>query len=356
MQINILIVDDIEANLISLEALLDTIDENYNIIKANSGHQALELALNEHIDLIILDIQMPDMDGFEVAQFLKLNKITKDIPIIFLTAAFKSKEWVDKGFELGAIDYLIKTIDENRQKDKQIFESSKMASMGEMIGNIAHQWRQPLSVISTSATGMQLQKEYGMLTDEKMNDMLEKINSSAQFLSKTIDDFRDFIKGDLSIAEFNIAELVEKALIIEEAIIIKYAIKIVKNLEQNLMVNNYSNLFLQCLVNIINNSKDILVTLDEANRFIFITAEEINNQAIISIKDSGGGVDKSIMTKIFDAYFTTKHQSQGTGIGLYMTYNMITKMNGTIEVKNETFEYNNSSYTGANFIITLPLK
>ena len=372
MQINILIVDDIKANLISLEALLETIDKDYNIIKANSGSEALEFTLSQDVDLIILDIQMPDMDGFEVAKLLKLNKNTKDIPIIFLTAAFKSNEWIEKGFELGAIDYLtkpidenqfinrirlysklIKTVDENRQKDKVLSEQSKMASMGEMIGNIAHQWRQPLSMITTAASGIQMQKEYDLLTDDFLEEMLGKINNSAHYLSQTIDDFRDFIKGDTKSCEFNVSGYLEKAFIIEDAILKNNSIKLIKSLDRNITVDTYGNLFLQVVINILNNAKDALKSVDEDERYIFIELTKEDSKIVLSIKDNAGGIPEDIIPKIFDAYFTTKHQSQGTGLGLYMTYNMIHSMNGSIDVENSTFTYNEKEYTGAKFLIKI---
>ncbi|MEA3499234.1 MAG: hybrid sensor histidine kinase/response regulator [Campylobacterota bacterium] len=368
MQINILIVDDVKANLISLEALLETISENYNIIKANSGIEALEITLSQVIDLIILDIQMPYMDGFEVAQLLKSNKKTADIPVIFLTAAFKSDEWIHKGFELGAVDYLTKpidenqfinrislytklihTIDDNRKKDEILHSQSKMASMGEMIGNIAHQWRQPLSVISTASTGIQLQKECNCLDDKFLNDMLEQINNSAQFLSDTINEFSEFLNNDTQKEDFNISKYLEKALNIEEEMIIANSIKIIKDIDESLIAKNYANLFIHIIINIINNSSDAFKSKDIDEKYIFIELKKDNNKVVINIKDNGGGIDEDILPNIFDPYFTTKHQSQGTGLGLYMTYNMVENMDGTISAKNCIFEYNNKEYKGAEF-------
>jgi len=371
MQINILIVDDVKANLISLEALLETIDNNYNIIKANSGTEALEVTLSQKVDLIILDIQMPDMDGFEVAELLKLNKKTVDIPIIFLTAAFKSEEWVHKGFELGAIDYLtkpidenqfinrislytklIKTIEDNRHKDVILHEQSKMASMGEMIGNIAHQWRQPLSVISTASSGVQIQKEYGNLTDDYLEDMLNKINDATQYLSSTIEDFRSFVKGDNKKLNFNISEYLYKALKIENSTLNEKNIKLIKDIDNNLIINSYGNLLIQVVVNILNNSQDALEKIDKDNRYIFIELNKKNDKAVLKIKDNAGGIDESIISKIFEAYFTTKHQSQGTGLGLYMTYNMLNSMGASIDVENCILKYKDNEYRGVEFIIT----
>lgn len=118
MNINILAIDDVEANLYSLENLIDILDikkDNLNltVLKATSGAEGLKIAMNGSVDLIILDIQMPEMNGFEVAKFLKSNYKTKDIPIVFVTAAFKSEEFVKNGYELGAVDYFLKPIEKN---------------------------------------------------------------------------------------------------------------------------------------------------------------------------------------------------------------------------------------------------
>ncbi|MEA3354808.1 MAG: hybrid sensor histidine kinase/response regulator [Campylobacterota bacterium] len=375
MQINILIVDDLEANLISLEALLQEVGEDYNIIKASSGIEALEITLSQQVDLIILDIQMPEMDGFEVAQLLKANKKTASIPVIFLTAAFKSDEWVHKGFELGAVDYLTKPIDENqflnrislytrlitsieenRKKDKVLHEQSKMASMGEMIGNIAHQWRQPLSIIRTAASGIQVQKEFDSLSDDFLNEMLEKINDSTEYLSQTIDDFRDFVKGDAKPVIFKVSKSLNKAFIIEESVLRNNDITLITdNLDETIEIENFSNLFLQIIINILNNAKDALKNID-GEKLIFVKLKEDNSKVQIDIQDNAGGISSEVMPMIFDPYFTTKHKSQGTGLGLYMSYNMMQNMHGDIKVSNKTFQYNGKSYKGALFSLVFNKK
>ncbi len=375
MLIDILIVDDVKANLISLEALLESIDYDFNIIKANSCLAALECVLSKKPHLIILDIQMPEMDGFEVAQLLKANKDTQDIPIIFLTAAFKSEEFIEQGFVLGAVDYLtkpidehqfanrinlytklIKSVEENRQKDLILNEQSKLVSMGEMIGNIAHQWRQPLSVISTGITGMQLEKTYGLLTDEKFENTCEIINNNAQYLSKTIDDFKNFVTGERVKKPFNLKKDIDSFLHLVEGTIKSTNIQIILSLDENIILDGYENELTQCLINIFNNAKDVLLSNEEMNRFIFITTKLENNQIIIQVKDNGGGILENVINRVFEPYFTTKHQSQGTGLGLHMTYNLIVEgMNGTLDVYNREYMYNNQEQKGAEFVIKFSL-
>ncbi|MCK5111214.1 MAG: cache domain-containing protein [Arcobacteraceae bacterium] len=250
----------------------------------------------------------------------------------------------------------VRDITEQRYKDKLLYEQSKMASMGEMIGNIAHQWRQPLSVISTAATGMKMQKEFNMLTDKSFNETCKAINKNAQYLSKTIDDFSDFIKGDRNKTIFSLEDNVDSFLHLVEGSIKSYHIKIILDLEEDIKIDGYENELTQCLINIFNNAKDILNEKEVKDKLIFITTSIHDGNAIIKIKDNASGIPNDILPKIFEPYFTTKHKSQGTGLGLHMTYNLIVDgMGGNIEANNVSYEYKGKSYTGAEFIIILPL-
>jgi signal transduction histidine kinase len=244
-----------------------------------------------------------------------------------------------------------------KQKDKLLFEQSKMASMGEMIGNIAHQWRQPLSVISTSATGLQIYQEYNNLTEEKVKNACELINKNAQFLSTTIDDFKNFIKGENKKSTFYLQDAIDQLLQIINPVIKNNKIKLVFTIQEDLQITSYSNELIQCLMNICNNAKDALISVNESDRYIFFTALASGDNITITIKDSGGGIDEQIISKIFEPYFTTKHQSQGTGLGLHMSYNLVVNgMNGTIEASNANYTYKDKEYRGASFKITLPIK
>jgi len=242
-----------------------------------------------------------------------------------------------------------------RAQDKLLSEQSKLAAMGEMLGNIAHQWRQPLSIISTGATGMQAQKEYGLLNDEQFNKTCNIINDNAQYLSKTIDDFKNFIKGDRVKEVFTLEENINSFIHLVEGSIKTYNIKLILNLEKGLKINGYTNELIQCFINIFNNSKDVLKNIDEENRLIIITSYTKENNIIIKIQDNGKGINENIISKVFEPYFTTKHKSQGTGLGLHMTYKFIVDgMKGTIFVKNKKFVHNQKHFIGALFTITLP--
>ncbi|MGB5868194.1 MAG: cache domain-containing protein [Arcobacteraceae bacterium] len=242
-----------------------------------------------------------------------------------------------------------------KQKDELISEQSKLAAMGEMLGNIAHQWRQPLSIISTGATGMQAQKEYGILDDQLFDKTCETINTNAQYLSKTIDDFKNFIKGDRVKSIFSLEQNINSFLHLVEGSIKSHDVKVILNIEKNIKVNGYENELIQCFINIFHNAKDALVQNKIENKIIMISAYTDNKNTIIEILDNGKGIDKKIIEKIYEPYFTTKHQSQGTGIGLNMTYKFIVEgMKGTITASNKNFEYNGSKYKGALFKISLP--
>ncbi len=260
---------------------------------------------------------------------------------------------------IGFNYFINKIVSESRKNiknEKQLSEQSKMVSMGEMIGNIAHQWRQPLSVISTAATGMKIQKEFGILEDIQFIEYCDNINTNAQYLSKTIDDFQDFIKGDRTKDIFNLTDNINTFLILVKGSIKNNHINIILDLEENININGYKNELSQCLINIFNNAKDILVENEINNKLIFISTTIKEKKVIIKIKDNAGGIPENVLPKVFEPYFTTKHKTQGTGLGLNMTYNLIVDgMNGSIVAANDSYEYNNKSYTGALFTIVLPV-
>ncbi|MEA3384168.1 MAG: transporter substrate-binding domain-containing protein [Campylobacterota bacterium] len=254
-------------------------------------------------------------------------------------------------------DKIKEEVHKNVEIQKQLFKSEKLASMGEMIGNIAHQWRQPLSAISTGASGMQVQKEYGLLTDELFNTTCESINNNAQYLSKTIDDFKNFIKGERIREEFLLEENINSFLSLVSSSAKSNNITVILDLEKDLTLNSYKNELTQCLMNIYNNAKDALNENSIKEKLIFISTHKTNSEVIIEIKDNANGIPKDILPKVFDPYFTTKHKSQGTGLGLHMTYNIIVDgMGGKIEVNNSSYTHNNIKYDGALFRITLPLE
>ncbi len=242
-----------------------------------------------------------------------------------------------------------------KEKDLTLYQQSKMAAMGEMIGNIAHQWRQPLSVVSSAATGILLEREMGVSTEASEESSLKAINKSAQYLSQTIDDFRNFLKLEKEVKLFNISKAIGDAINLSNIKSKTTEIDLVLNLDEKLEVYGIKNEFIQVLINILNNAKDALK--GKENKIILIETKKSDNNIYIKTQDNAGGISPEIIERIFEPYFTTKHQSQGTGIGLYMSLEIIKNhMNGRLDVKNESFFYNNRKLFGANFLITLPIK
>jgi len=241
-----------------------------------------------------------------------------------------------------------------KEQERFIHQQSKMASMGEMLENIAHQWRQPLSIISTAATGMKMEKEFGVSKEESEMEKLTLINDSAQHLSKTIDDFRDFFKPDKKVEEFYVEDVFQQSMKILESKFKNRNIHIEKNIF-NTKVRGYKGELVQVFMNILNNARDALESKTLNERFIMIDIFTEDKNVVIKITDSAGGIDENIIDKVFEPYFTTKHKSQGTGIGLYMSEEIITKhMNGKINVYNSNISYENKTFYGACFCIEIP--
>ncbi|MDD2894452.1 MAG: PAS domain S-box protein [Aliarcobacter sp.] len=241
-----------------------------------------------------------------------------------------------------------------KEKEKILYQQSKMAAMGEMIGNIAHQWRQPLNVISVSASGIKLWIEDDLYSEEDAKDFIEAILNSTNYLSNTIDDFRNFYKDDLEKVDFNVKKSIEKTISLLKTVFIKEHIKIIYLSEEKLFINGVENQFLQLMMNILNNAKDVLVENNIEDKCIFIDMYEKENHKYIEIIDNGGGVGDDIIEHIFEPYFTTKHKSLGTGIGLYMSEEIVTKqLSGKLYVYNKAIKYKNKDYYGACFKIKI---
>ncbi|WP_164971015.1 ATP-binding protein [Halarcobacter mediterraneus] len=241
----------------------------------------------------------------------------------------------------------------NRKKDASILNQSKMASLAELLNNLAHQWRQPLNIISTSSSGLSLHKEMNNLDDKTFEMLTSSINEQTQFLSKTLDEFREFLndteeeKKTVIVQDRvnNALKIIEKTFEYEKIDIIK------KFHEEDLYININVGDLIQVLLNVLNNSKEALIKNNKTSKKeVKIRIKKIiENKVLITIEDNAGGVKEEYKDKIFDPYFTTKHESIGTGISLYLCYELITtQCNGKIYFKNKK--------EGAKFYIELPLK
>jgi len=256
---------------------------------------------------------------------------------------------------------LSKSIEEINEKSEQLHikdmllaEQSKMSALGEMMRNVAHQWRQPLTVISSAATGLQVQKECDVLTDEKFEAACELINKNSQYLSNIIENFTHYIDDNNIKQQFNLNEMINNFIEIVNLEVTNHKLNIILDLEKNLQLDNFPSELLQCFVNMFNNSKDAFELSNVDKRYIFITTLQKDDKTTIIFKDNAGGIANEILPKIFEPYFTTKHKSQGTGLGLHLVYKLVKEtMNGDISARNVHYIYENTNYDGAEFTITL---
>ncbi|WP_298752471.1 DUF3365 domain-containing protein [uncultured Arcobacter sp.] len=246
-------------------------------------------------------------------------------------------------------------VSNNKEKDLLILQQSKMASMGEMIENITHQWKQPLSAMMTQSTGTLLQKELGIVDEKAYVKTLENVVSNVNYLSTTIDFFKEFFTGEREKKVLQPKILIEKVCNVIISSIKRHSIQIENNIDASIKIKSYENELIQVFLNIINNAKDALVEQDNAKtRYIIIDATDTEDYLEISIKDNAGGIKEEYLKKIFGQYFTTKEKNEGTGIGLYMSKEIVEKhLKGTLAVDNTHYEYKQMQHFGAKFIITL---
>ncbi len=234
------------------------------------------------------------------------------------------------------IELKLKKEKDANEKERILSHQSKLASMGEMIGNIAHQWRQPLTALSSILINIELFFEKGKLTKEKLFYKVSEANEQITFMSKTIDDFRNFFASGKQKERFNISIPIKKVENLMSASLSNNDIKLFINIKDNFELFVYPNEMAQALLNLISNAKDIILERKIKNGQIKISAFTQNGKEIMSIKDNAGGIKVTPIEKIFEPYFSTKHATSGTGIGLYMTKTIIEKNNnGKIFVKND---------------------
>jgi len=238
-------------------------------------------------------------------------------------------------------------VEQIKEKEKALYQQSRLAQMGEMISMIAHQWRQPLSAISATSSALNLKAKLGKADKDTIEQMTEKISDYSQHLSQTIDDFRDFFKPTKGKGTVDLNELLKSVLTIAEVSLIKRDIKIIKELGQIEPFSSYSNELKQVILNLIKNAEDVLVENKISNPIIRLCTCQEGDNVVFKIRDNGGGISEDIIDKIFDPYFSTKTEKNGTGLGLYMSKIIIEDhCKGKLDVKNNT--------EGAVFSIILP--
>jgi len=226
-------------------------------------------------------------------------------------------------------------VEKNRVYDQKIVEQSRLAQMGEMLSMIAHQWRQPLAAISAVSSSLELKVRLDKLDNDYVLSSVKNISKYSQHLSETIDDFRDFFKSEKVKIETSFFELVESVLSIIEVSIKTKNIDIIQQFDSRDKFYSFSNELKQVIINLIKNAEDILVEKGIQQPYIKIFTYKQDDDLVLEISDNGGGVDKDILEKIFDPYFSTKKTKNGTGLGLYMSKIIIQEhCNGILSASN----------------------
>jgi len=240
--------------------------------------------------------------------------------------------------------------DEIHRKNIILSQQSKKSAMGEMIGNIAHQWRQPLNNVSLLIH--YLRDNCLNLNQKEIEHNVESCKVQLSYMSKTIDDFSDFLRPTKAKSSFCFKDVFEKVFTITSFKYDKKDITVIKSID-DIRMHSYENELVQALINLLNNAIDALRKI-KGKRLIFVKVVKKEDEIIISIKDNAKGIKEEVLNRVFEPYFTTKSEKDGIGIGLYMTQEVIeNKLQGKISVKNESYVYKEKNYTGALFTIVL---
>jgi signal transduction histidine kinase len=243
------------------------------------------------------------------------------------------------------------TAQKNFEKQQSIIlQEAKMESLSEMIENIAHQWRQPLNTISVSASGLGMKDEMNVLKEGDIQSFTKTVVENTNYLSQTIETFSNFVKKDNK-EILTLQDEICGAINIVRTTMDNHNIKLLDdiNYEDITTQNIISGELSQVLINIFKNAKDILIEQDKEDKWIIVNLLQSDSKITLTIEDNGGGIPKDIIDKIFEPYFTTRHQYQGKGLGLHLSHKIITEsLNGNIYVKN--------TKNGAKFFIELPIE
>ena len=222
-----------------------------------------------------------------------------------------------------------------REKEQMLILQNRQAAMGEMIGNIAHQWRQPLNLLGLTAQQLLFYYDLGDFDRTFLSENIDKAMGLIQHMSQTIDDFRNYFKPDKEKTAINVQEVITNTLSLLDGSFQNPPISVEIVQKDAAVIHGYPNEFAQALLNITINAKDVLTEREIENPKVTITIFSEDGCAVVTVADNGGGISEEILDKIFDPYFTTKGPQQGTGIGLFMSKTIIEKnMGGTLSARN----------------------
>ncbi len=301
---------------------------------------------DQNLSIIALNINKTSTNKLKLKRYkrVSINQDLKELDALSNIAKISSNELEILNKELKQKVAL--EVEKNLKKDSILIHRSRLAQMGEMISLIAHQWKQPLSAISATSSGLQIKAELDKYDKEFFVSSLNKIENFVKHLSATIDDFSNFFKPSKQKKEAYLYNTIAKALNIATYSLSKNDIVILQNVDKSIKIKTYENELIQVLLNLLKNAENILIKREIKNPKITINAFRDKDETVIEVIDNGGGVDKKIAKKIFEPYFSTKATKDSTGLGLYMSRFIVkNSLGGELKLKNEK--------DGANFSIHL---
>lgn len=270
------------------------------------------------------------------------NELTDLNSLLEQKVAEQTKKLIDLNKNLE--QRVLQEVAKNEEKTKLMFQQSRLANMGEMFANIAHQWRQPLNELSIDLFRL---KQTVNTPNSEFLDIYNHSKTVIKGMSNTIEDFRNFFNSNTKKESFLVSSAVEDAAIMLQRTLEKDGIKLEFSYDKNIFLTGYKNELAQVFVNLFTNARDAFRDIDIDNKFIKVSVKRSKGFVILKVQDNAGGIKEDIKDKIFEPYFTTKHPIVGTGLGLYMNKKIIEKFNGDISVHNVKF--------GTCFEIKIPI-
>jgi len=394
----ILVVDDNINNLFTVRSIISNLS-NVEIIDASSGEEALRLTTERNFHLILLDVQMPQMSGYEVAEILKMTDRTRDIPVVFLTAVFKTEEFVSRGYALGAVDYLTKPIDDNillnrvrhyqhlhereqlledalielRSMRANLLQTEKLSALGPIVAGVSHELNTPLGNLKMATTTMrdriqEITKTFaeGTLTREQMtdyindsNDLVDIANRSVERALNLVGNFKQMSADQVAEqrSSFELHTLIGNVVSAFRLGLNNAPWKIYMDIPPGIQMDNYPRLIDQVINNILTNCiRHAFHGRDQGAIKIHGSTEAVVKEqgmppishAVVTISDDGVGMEPGHASRIFDPLLTAHTEQGGSGIGLHICHRIITTLlNGSISLAS-------TSDAGTTLTISIP--
>lgn len=347
---NILIVDDVTTNIFFLKTLLE--EEGYlSIYTATSAKKAYSILEEKNIELILLDVSMPDIDGIEATKYIRGHDNYKHIPIMMVTAD-DSNETLQRSFNAGANDYITKPVNiqnlriraeslfMSAHKDVIILNQSRLLAVTDTVKMLAHQWRQPIAAIASTTMNISIKNELQTLDSKELDLSLRKINEYLQDLSRSIDDFAHISKVETDSSRNKMNTTIEESLSLTAESFIVNSISIETNLPLCKPTIYFENELIKVLIAIYKNSIEAFVRNNiKVGKLIKVSIVQTDAMTSIKIIDNAGGIDPSLIERVFDPYVSSKKEKNSVGLGLYNAVNVLRDyMHATIKLTSEKDE------------------